>query len=158
MNDRFRSVIALVVSAALLCLAATTAVAQQNLPNLEGTWSVTDGRGLFWDGSTNHMVDDFRSFQIVIVDQADGVFGASNTAEHEESATPGYHGDEEIGTGAYPMVGVIGWDGTTVILADVEDTSVATCELTETDTMRCVGWEAGERAVVFRFILTRDGG
>lgn len=157
MNNCIRFVFASPVLAALLSLAVPSALAQQDLPNLEGTWSVTDGRGLFWDGSTNHMVDDFRSFQIVIVDQADGVFGASNTAEHEDSATPGYHGDEEIGTGAYPMVGVIGWDGTTVILADVEDTSVATCELTATDTMRCIGWEAGERAVVFRFILSREG-
>lgn len=143
------------VLAVLVALAAAPVAAQQETPNLEGTWTMSDGRVLYWDGSTNHFTEDYVSFQIVISDQHAGVFHAAMMPVHDEDATRGYHGDEQIGADTYPMLGVIGWDGTTVIFADVEDTSASTCQLTDPNTMQCIGWEAGERAVVGRSVMTR---
>ncbi|MEO1223539.1 MAG: hypothetical protein AAFX92_04875 [Pseudomonadota bacterium] len=141
--------------AVLVALAASPAAAQQETPNLEGTWTISDGRVLYWDGSTNHFAEDYVSFQVVISDQHEGVFQAAMMPVHDEDAARGYHGDEQIGADAYPMLGVIGWDGTTVVFADVEDTSASMCQLTDANTMQCIGWEAGERALAARSVLTR---
>lgn len=141
--------------AVLIALVAVPAPAQEEMPNLEGTWNMSDGRLLYWDGSTNHFTDDYVSFQIVVSDQQDGVFRAAMMPVHEEDAARGYHGDEQIGADAYPMLGAIGWDGMTVIFADVEDTSVSMCQLADPNTMHCIAWEAGERALAARSVLTR---
>ena len=143
------------VLATLAALTALPVAAQQQDPNLEGTWNMTDGRSLYWDGSTNHLAEDYVSFQITISDQHEGVFSAAMMQIHEEDATRGFHGDEEIGANAYPMLGVIGWDGTTIVFADVEDTTVMMCQLIDRNTMQCVSWEAGERALVARPVWTR---
>ncbi|MEM7445637.1 MAG: hypothetical protein AAF414_20110 [Pseudomonadota bacterium] len=131
------------------------ASAQEGLPNLEGTWNITDGRILYFDGSTNHFTEDFVSFEIRIIDQNEGVFGGYFAPVHEDSAAPGYHGDELGGDERYALLGVIGWDAETIIFADVDDTSSVLCDLIDIDTMHCTSWETGERALVGRMILTR---
>lgn len=143
------------VLAAPLLLTSPLAVAQPDLPNLEGSWHITDGRILYWDGSTNHFTEDFVSFEIRIIDQHEGVFGGYYAPVHEDSAAPGFHGDDEARDGTYAMLGTIGWDGQTVVFADIDDTSAVRCDLIDPDTMHCLSWEAGERALVGRFVMTR---
>ncbi len=51
------------------------------------------------------------------------------------------------------MIGVVGWDGTSVVLSDVGDTTVHDCTLVDQNTLHCLVWEAGAHALVGRITL-----
>ena len=54
------------------------------------------------------------------------------------------------------MIGVVGWDGTSVVLSDVGDTTVHHCTLVDQNTLHCLVWEAGDHALAGRITLALE--
>ena len=150
------SVLASSVLAALVALAAPLAAAQQDPPNLEGVWVKTDGQILYWNGAVNTLPDSYDIAQIEITGQDGAVFQAVQSTVARAGREPGRHGTQPITQGGQPMIGVVGWDGTSVVLSDVGDTTVHHCTLVDQNTLHCLVWEAGAHALAGRIMLVRD--
>lgn len=141
---------------ALAFIAPTASLAQSPLPDLQGVWTKTEGSIIYWNSEINDFDAHYDIAQIEITEQHGEVFKAFQTTIAKGEAQPGFHGDTAITTPRLPMLGVIGWDGQGVTLADIDDTTVHRCVLADADTMRCTVYEAGERALAGRFVMKRQ--
>ena len=127
------------------------------LPKLEGTWEKTDGQVLFWNKKLNRFSEHYHISVIEIENQRDATFEAYQTRKVKENGHAGKQGSESMAQSErLPMLGAIGWNGTTVIFADIGDTTSYQCELTDLDTMQCMTIETGEFSLAGRMILTRQ--
>ncbi|WP_421723373.1 hypothetical protein [Bauldia sp.] len=142
---------ALIVGAGA-CLSAS---ADEAVPNLEGIWIKADGQVRYWDGAINVFPQDYAIGQIEISGQVGAVFEAHQLSVAIGGAQEGRHGSEPITDQRLPLVGVVGWDGTSVVLSDIGDTTHYQCTLVAENTMHCMLWESGEHALAGRVILER---
>ncbi|MEM7445641.1 MAG: hypothetical protein AAF414_20130 [Pseudomonadota bacterium] len=132
------------------------ASANEPVPNLEGIWAKTDGQIRYWDGQINTFPQSYEISQIEITDQEGAVFEAYQSSVAIEGAQQGRHGTEPISSDRLPMLGVIDWDGVSVRIADIGDTTAYECTLVDDDTMYCTLWEAGDHALAGRVVLERE--
>lgn len=144
-----------VAGAALLAL-GLPANADDPIPDLEGVWLKTAGQILYWNGEVNTFPNNYDIAQIEITDQDGAVFHAAQSTVAREGREPGRHGTQPITQGGQPMVGAVGWDGTSVVLSDVGDTTVYNCMLVDQNTLHCLVWEAGAHALAGRIVLVRE--
>ena len=144
-----------VLAAALLAF-GLPAHADDTIPNLEGVWIKTAGQIVYWTGAVNTFPNSYEVAQIEITGQDGAVFQAVQSTVAVEDGQTGRHGTRPMTQGGLPMVGVIGWDGTSVVFSDVGDTTVYHCTLSDEITLHCLVWEAGEHALAGRITLVRE--
>ena len=140
----------------LASLSGPGALADEPIPNLEGTWIKTDGQIIYWNYEINTFPHDYDIAQIQITDQEGAVFRAYQSSIAGSDAHSGRHGTDVIAQDALPMVGVVAWDGRSVTFSDIGDTTVQQCTLVDPDTMHCIVWEASEHAIAGRVLLERE--
>ncbi len=151
-----RSLLATTLSIGLVAgLASTAGFADEPVPNLEGTWIKSAGQIIYASGEINAFPHSYDIAQIEITGQVGAVFRATQSTVALDHAQDGHHGTQPIEKGGLPIIGVIGWDGSSVTLSDVGDTTVHHCTLVEENTMHCTVWEAGDHALAGRIVLRR---
>ncbi len=125
-----------------------------SLPNLVGTWSGVEGKAylkaFFHEG---HRVG---GIELRITEQDGAYFRGVNAWEHTDAkeALTEFEG-KRIASAEEPFVGVIGWDGKTLYIAEHGDTGYIHAYLEGPDTMKAVYTESGPNALVIRFSLKR---
>jgi hypothetical protein len=132
--------------APVLSLAALPAMAAD--PDLTGTWNGTYTE-MRWDGPAE------SALVLVVLEQDGPLFKAEKSWKLEAGSTPGTVGGKLVDEATEPLVGVIGFDGRTVHLAEQGDAGTYAGVLTGPDTLELVYVEAGEGASVYRTVLTR---
>ena len=152
-RSTLRATISALFLTGALCVPAS---ADETVPNLEGIWIKTDGQIRYWNGEINDFPDSYEISQIEIEAQIGAVFEAYQSSIAIEGAHQGRQGAAPISSDRLPMLGVIGWDGTTVRIGDIGDTTSYQCTLVEQDTMHCTLLEAGDHALAGRVVLERD--
>jgi len=150
-----RTYLSVLASSALLAL-GLPAQANDPIPNLEGVWVKTAGQILYRSGEVNTFPHSYDIAQIEITGQDGAVFQAVQSTVAREGHEAGRQGTQPITQGGQPMIGVVGWDGTSVVLSDVGDTTVHHCTLTGENTLHCLVWEAGDHALAGRVTLVRE--
>jgi len=80
---------ALVLAAAI---GATTAHAEDFIPDLTGTWNAVDGMVILADGKVNKYPDDYEVNQLVISDQTGSVFKVTQTIKPKKPMTATHGG------------------------------------------------------------------
>jgi len=144
------------VAGATLLTLGLPAHADDPIPDLEGVWLMTAGQILYWNGEANTFPNNYDIAQIEITDQDGAVFQAAQSTVAREGREPGRHGTQPITQPGQPMIGAVGWDGTSVVFSDVGDTTVYNCTLSDGITLHCLVWEAGDHALAGRITLVRE--
>ncbi|MEO1223540.1 MAG: hypothetical protein AAFX92_04880 [Pseudomonadota bacterium] len=145
-----------IAAAAALLAVGLPAQADDPMPNLEGVWIKTAGQILYWTGEVNTFPQSYDVAQIEITGQDGAVLQAVQSTVAREGSATGRQGTQPITQGGQPMIGVVGWDGTSVVLSDVGDTTVHHCTLVDQNTLHCLVWEAGDHALAGRITLVRE--
>ncbi|MEM6464518.1 MAG: hypothetical protein AAF724_21665 [Pseudomonadota bacterium] len=127
----------------------------QDAPDLVGTWVKTAGHILYWNGEINEIPDQFETAMIVIHDQTGPVFEGTQISIAADQANAGRHGTEPLSDDGHPLLGSIGWDGRSITLVDIGDTTTQQCTLVDANRMECSIAEAGEHALAGRYVLER---
>lgn len=127
-----------------------------DVPDLVGTWVKTAGHIIYWNGEINQFPDQYKQALIVIHDQSGPVFKATQMSVAANDGQTGRHGQEPLSGEGHPLLGSIGWDGRRILIVDIGDTTVQECTLTDPQRMECSVSEAGEHALVGRYILQRQ--
>ncbi|XWN30009.1 MAG: hypothetical protein ROR55_21315 [Devosia sp.] len=128
----------------------------EEAPDLTGTWVKTAGHIMYWNGEVNQFPHQYDQAIIVIHDQVGPVFKATQMTVPGADGHTGRHGNEPISGDGHPILGTVDWDGRSVILADVDDTTTQRCNLVATDRMECTAWEAGPHALAGRYVIERE--
>jgi len=127
----------------------------QDAPDLVGTWVKTAGQIIYWNGEINRFPDQYKRALIVIHDQTGPVFQATQKSIAVDDGQKGRHGKEPLSGEGHPLLGSVGWEGRSILLVDIGDTTVQECTLVDVGRMECAVSEAGEHAFVGRYILER---
>ncbi|WP_421722826.1 hypothetical protein [Bauldia sp.] len=143
---------------AALVLAGTPSlsVADDGIPDLTGTWSVTLGTTILADGTVNQHPQDYASHVFEITDQTGSVFKATHTLVPKEETKTGTHSGTPLRGQTTNLIGAVDGTGPFVILADIGDTTTFQCNLIDEETMRCLAAEAGDHAVASFMLLKRQ--
>lgn len=137
-------------------VASTAGLADEPVANLEGIWIKSAGQIIYANGEINAFPHSYDIAQIEITGQVGAVFKATQSTVALDHAQDGHHATQPIEKGGLPIIGVIGWDGSSVTLSDVGDTTIHQCTLVEVNTMHCTVWEAGDHALAGRIVLRRQ--
>ena len=124
------------------------AVGTPPVPNLVGTWTGTF-KLIRWSGGAE------ATIELRVLEQDGPLFKAEKTWELAPGGTPGSVGGKLVTKATEPLVGVIGFDGASVTMAEQGDGGVYTGRLTHPDTLELIYLEAGDVATVNRLTLTR---
>ena len=130
----------------LACLAGLPALAQEDLPNVVGTWT-GDFKLMHHTGPAE------QSLQFKVLEQ-DGALLKAEKAWRIVSGTPGDVAGEPQTEAVEPLVGVIDFDGT-IYFAEQGDAGLYKARLTGPDTIEILYVEAGDLATAYRAELTR---
>lgn len=126
-----------------------------SIPNLEGIWVNTHGQVIYWNKKISNIPEDYETAQFDIKGQNGGVFEAYLTIIPKSSEHPGRHGSDPLPQTALPMLGVIDWDGKSVMMTDIGDGTIYKCRITGENAMECMLWESGDNAIAGRILLER---
>jgi hypothetical protein len=134
----------------VLSQAIAWSAAAEEMPKLIGTWK------------TQHTVQSRQGqssaeAELVITEQTGPLFRATNKWKYRGD-TP-VVGDDGAGVGKQgeeAVLGVIGWDGKSINMADAGDKGFWFGELADANTMRLVYVESQDHATVFRAIFVRQ--
>lgn len=132
------------------------AFADEAPPDLQGVWAKVAGEILYWNDKVNTFPHNYDVAELDIFAQSGGVFKALQRTVPAAEAHIGRHGGEPLSREGHPMLGTIGFDNRTVVLADLGDTTVYDCVLVSSDVLDCVVREAGDHALAGRVRLSRD--
>lgn len=124
-------------------------------PNLEGIWVKTDGQVIYWNKETSNFPRDYETAQVEIKGQKGAVFEAYQSSIPKSPEHPGRHGSDSIPKTALPLLGVVDWDGKSVLMTDIGDNTIYKCTITGENTMQCMVWESGDNALAGRILLER---
>lgn len=128
----------------------------QDAPDLVGTWAKTAGHIIYWNGEINSFPDQYKMALIVIHDRTGPVFKGTQMSVAADDGHAGRHGEEPLSGEGHPLLGSIGWDGRSIVLVDIGDTTVQECTLVDPGRMECAVSEAGEHALAGRYVLERE--
>ena len=118
------------------------------IPNLMGTWSGTF-KAQRWEGTVDVNI-------VIRVITQDGVlFKAEKTWEHASEGPKGDSGGELTTKASEKLVGVFGFDGYSITMAEQGDDGVYQGRLSHPDAMELIYFEPGEVATVNQVVLTR---
>jgi hypothetical protein len=131
-----------------LVLSVATLPALAADPDLTGTWNGTY-KEMRWDGPAE------SALVLVVLEQDGPLFKAEKSWKLAPGSTQGTVGGKLVSEATEPLVGVIGFDGRTVHLAEQGDAGTYTGALTGPDTLELIYIEAGDGASVYRTVLTR---
>lgn len=125
------------------------------IPNLEGKWVNTEGRIIYWNKQISNIPEDYETAQFEIKGQNGAVFEAYLSVIPKSPEHPGRHGSDPLPPTALPLLGVIDWDGKSVLMTDIGDNTIYKCTITGENTMQCMVWESGDHALAGRILLER---
>lgn len=143
-------------AAALFFAVLSNPASAQDVPDLVGTWVKTAGHIIYWNGKINQFPEQYKTALIVIQEQTGPVFKATQISVADEDGHIGRHGADVLSKKGHPLLGSVGWDGRSITLVDIGDTTVQQCYLVDEGRMECTLSEAGEHALAGRFRLERE--
>lgn len=117
-------------------------------PDLTGVW-IGSYKTLRWNGDAEGVL------QLRVVAQEGPNLKVEKSWKLEPGATLGDVHGELLTEAVEPLIGVIGFDGRDIHLAEEGDGGVYTGRLVGTDTLELVYVEAGVQATAYRTVLTR---
>jgi hypothetical protein len=141
-----------VILGAILSTVATWSLAQDGIPDISGTWSISTGAVILADGSVHNYPDEYQGNDIEITKQTGPVFTA--TQKVPDSASGGQDGVPFAGK-PYSMVGALDGTGPYVVFADVGGSTMIRCALVDLQTMRCLIAQAGDNALAGFFLYRK---
>lgn len=122
-------------------------------PNLVGTWTSVTGEVAHWGGVLKPFGDQVATLEIK--KQLGGVFNGT-IAYHNEKTGPKFEGAQGISHVQFEaIIGVIDWDGRSIVWVDHKDETVHKARLTSPNVMEVIAFEPGDHAVVNRMIMVR---
>ncbi|MEM7442973.1 MAG: hypothetical protein AAF414_06555 [Pseudomonadota bacterium] len=129
-----------------------TSQASSDVPDIQGVWRLATSEGIFGD----QVLSETPSTEIIIDMQEGAVF--SGRLEYEVAGDqPEFHdGSALTRMASEPILGVIGWDGRSLTIAERADTSLLSGELLNSETMALIYVEPGEFAFAARMLLVRQ--
>ncbi|MEH6527731.1 MAG: hypothetical protein V7723_16810 [Sneathiella sp.] len=137
----------------LVLFLPNTGRAQSTTPDLMGTWISVTGEVAHWSGTLKHFGEQVGILKVE--EQLGGVFRGHMVYQNEKSG-PKFEGSDGIDhTLSEPVLGVIDWDGKSVVWVDKDDETVHRARLVNSRTMEVIAYEPGEHAVVNRMIMIR---
>ncbi|MCR9212652.1 MAG: hypothetical protein NXI13_02965 [Proteobacteria bacterium] len=132
----------------------TQALAQSATPNLIGTWTSIAGEVGHWSGTLKAFGGQVGILKVE--EQLGGVFRGIMVYQNETDG-PKFEGSEGINhTLSEPILGVIDWDGVSIVWVDKDDETIHRARLTSENQMEVIAFEPGEHAAVNRMILVRE--
>ena len=138
----------------LLLLPSSPVSAQATTPDLVGTWKLVSGEVAHWSGALSTM--DEGAATLEVHEQRGGVFRGVMSYRNNPSG-PQFEGKAGISHDQSEVVlGVVEWDGQSIILVDYEDETVHKARLINPNLMEVVAFEPGPHAVVNRMILVKQ--
>lgn len=137
----------LLAACIVIGMGPASAVGQDGLPQLTGTWNAVDGATMYKDGSVKQIPDAYDIHQITISDQQGPVFKASQIVKPKAPREIATHAGTPLAGQPTDMVGAIGVPGPGLMIVDVGDTTSYDCSLLGDDTMQCLIAEPGEEAI-----------
>ncbi|MCP4382563.1 MAG: hypothetical protein GY798_14295 [Hyphomicrobiales bacterium] len=142
----------------IVCGLAVTvsASADDFTPDLTGTWNAVEGASIISDERTSAIPDDFDVLKFEIHDQLGPVFRVTQTVKHKSPSGKASHAGEPFQGQSHPAIGAVDGTGPTVVIADVDDTTMYQCTLEDEQTMRCLFAETGEHALAAFALLKRE--
>ncbi len=144
------------VTGTISCCITGSAAAEDFTPDLTGTWTAVEGASIISDGRTSVIPDDFEVLKFEIHDQEGPVFRVTQTVKHRSPSGKATHAGETYEGQSHPAIGAIDGSGQSVVIADVDDTTVYRCDLQDEQTMRCIFAEAGEHALAAFVVLKQE--
>ena len=126
-----------------------------SIPNLEGIWVNTVGRIIYWNKTITNIPEDYETAQFEIKGQHGPVFEVDLSVIPKSPEHPGRHGADPLPRTVTPSIGVIDWDGKSVLMTDIGDHTNYRCTITGENTMQCIIWESGDNALAGRILLER---
>jgi hypothetical protein len=141
----------LIVLAALLL--PVPGLADSSTPNLVGTWVSVTGEVGHWEGVLKPFGTQVATLEVK--KQLGGVFNGTMTYDNERHG-PKFEGKAGVHhVQSETIVGVIDWDGRSIVWVDHEDETVHRARLTRPNVMEVIAFEPGDHAVVNRMIMIR---
>ena len=138
----------------LLTAMPALAQAQTEAPDLVGTWVSVEGEIGHWSGTLRPLEETVATLEVEA--QLGGVFRGTITYDNDESG-PEFEGRDGIRHRLVePVLGVVDWDGQTIVVVDQWDETIHRGRLVDANTMEVIAYEAGDYAVVNRMILVRQ--
>lgn len=134
---------------------AEHAARADDLPDLVGSWVAVDGQMHFWHGTPLDVAQDGHAMRIDIDEQIGALLSAVMVYTNP-SGLHGHDGDELTDDATEKLVGVIDWDGRTILFADTPDIGFHRIVLIDDDTMEMTMLESGEYALAGRILLKRS--
>jgi len=150
MGTLYRFMLASLMLFILVTPSSLKAESSQEFPNMVGNWGDDEYKVYLYTGSKIGQIE----FQIK---EQDGPhFRGVHVWKHVDSGKPLTTKNGNLITGdTEPFVGVIGFDGKSITIAEQDDTGVLHGMLTGDDTMQLIYEEPGPNAMVFRLELKR---
>ena len=119
-----------------------------------GTWVSVEGEIGHWSGTLRPLEETIATLEVEA--QVGGVFRGTIIYDNDESG-PEFEGLDGIGhVLVEPVLGVVDWDGETIVVVDIGDQTIHRGRLVDANTMEVIAYEAGDYAVVNRMILVRQ--
>jgi hypothetical protein len=140
---------------AACCFALAPAAAQDAgaggfpVPDLAGVWTGAY-KTLRWNGAAE------GTLQFRVIEQDGPSLKVEKSWQLAPGGAQGDVGGQLLSEATEPMVGVIGFDGRAIYLAEEGDSGVYTGRLTGPDSMELVYFEPGKQATAYRVQLRRS--
>lgn len=142
------------VASLLLTAMPALAQAQSEAPDMVGTWVSVEGEIGHWSGTLRPLGETIATLEVEA--QVGGVFRGTIIYDNDESG-PEFEGRDGIRhLLVEPVLGVVDWDGETIVVVDRWDQTIHRGRLVDANTMEVIAYEAGDYAVVNRMILVRQ--
>jgi hypothetical protein len=150
MRVSYRLMLASVMLFILVVPSTVKAESPQEFPNMVGNWVDNEYKVYLYTGFKMAQVE-FR-----IKEQDGPHFRGVHVWKHVDNGKPLTTKNGKLITGdTEPFVGVIGFDGKSITIAEQDDTGVLHGKLVGKDTMLLIYEEPGANAMVFRLELKR---
>ena len=139
---------------AVTILLPSLSLAQSATPSLIGTWTSVTGEVGHWSGTLKPFGKQVGI--LTVEEQIGGVFRGTMVYDNDPSG-PEFEGKAGIShILSEPVLGVIDWDGRSIVWVDRDDETVHRARLVNERTMEVIAFEPGAHAVVNRMIMVRE--